>query len=45
MTIFLVIILAIACTFRLAAWMVYGSLIKDEEWVPILEKQIQKVQN
>ena len=38
----LVIVLVIACTFRLATWMVYGSLIKDGEWVPILEKQIQK---
>lgn len=42
MIVFLVIVLVIACTFRLATWMVYGSFIKDEEWVPILEKQIQK---
>jgi len=42
MIIFLVIVLTWVCIFRLAAWMVYGSFIKDEEWVPILEKQIQK---
>jgi len=42
MTIFLIIVLLIVGSFRLATWMVYGSLIKDEDWVPILEIQIQK---
>jgi len=41
-----VIIISIVVLFililRLATWMTYDSLIKDEEWVPILEKQIQK---
>lgn len=37
---FLIIVLVV-CAFRLASWMVFGSLIKDEEWVPILEKQSQ----
>jgi hypothetical protein len=38
----LIIILIALGVFRLSTWMVYGSLIKDEEWIPILEKQIQK---
>ena len=36
------IVLVLVTISRLATYIVYGSLIKDEDWVPILEKQIQK---
>jgi len=41
MTVFLPIILVIVCVTRLSSYMIFGSFIKDEEWVPILEKQSQ----
>jgi len=36
-----IVVVVLACALRLATWMVYGSLIKDKDWVPTLEKQIQ----
>ena len=44
MTPFLVIIVLVLGVVRLATYMIYGSLIKDEVWAPILEKQISKNQ-
>lgn len=44
MTPFLVIIVLVLGAARLVTYMVYGSLIKDEVWAPILEKQISKNQ-
>lgn len=38
----LLVLLVLVAITRLSTYIVYGSLIKDEDWVPILEKQIQK---
>jgi preprotein translocase subunit SecY len=42
MIVVLIFVLVLVCAFRLSTYITYGSLIKDEEWVPILEKQSQK---
>lgn len=38
----LIVVIGVAVIIRLATWSVYGGLLKDEDWVPILEKQISQ---
>jgi hypothetical protein len=41
----LIAVLFIIAIFRLATYATYGSLIKDKDWIHILEKQIQNGSN